>query len=168
MAPPYRQKHNPFIYFDSIRLNPARCQKIVPFTEFATDLQNNQVPNFTWITPDMCNDAHDCPMNASDAWLQTWVPRILASPAWQDGGALFITFDEGSTNAGCCQEAAGGRIMTMVISPLLVQPGFRSDVPYTHYSLLRTIEMAWGLPLLAKANCDCSVPMGDFFKADAP
>jgi phosphatidylinositol-3-phosphatase len=94
------------------------------------------------------------------------VPQILASPAWKDNGVLFITFDEGSTDAGCCQEAAGGRITTLVVSPLIVQPGFRSDVPYTHYSLLRTIEAAWKLPLLAKANCDCSAPMGDFFADD--
>jgi phosphatidylinositol-3-phosphatase len=158
----YRQKHNPFIYYNNVRNDPARCNKIVPFTEFAADLQSNSLPDFVWITPNMCNDAHDCPIDAGDAWLRDWVPQILASPAWKDNGALFITFDEGSTNAGCCQHAAGGRIATLVVSPL-VQPGFRSDVPYTHYSLLRTIEAAWGLPLLGKANCDCSAPMGDFF-----
>ncbi|MFL5802915.1 MAG: alkaline phosphatase family protein [Roseiflexaceae bacterium] len=161
----YRQKHNPFIYYDDVRTDPARCNKIVPFTQFAADLQNNRVPDFVWITPNMCNDAHDCPIDASDAWVQTWVPQILASPAWKDNGVLFITFDEGKGGAGCCQGAVGGRIATLVISPL-VRPGFRSDVPYTHYSLLRTIEAAWGFPLLGRANCDCSAPMSDFFADD--
>jgi acid phosphatase len=158
----YRQKHNPFIYFDSIRNNPARCNKIVPFTQFTSDLATNTLPNFVWITPDMCNAAHDCPIDTADTWLKTTVPAILASPAWKNGGALFITFDEGESDAGCCGNAAGGRIATLVISPL-GRPGFKSEVPYTHYSLLRTIETAWGLPLLGNAGCRCAPTMADFF-----
>ena len=106
-------------------------------------------------------------MSASDAWLKTWVPQILASPAWQDQGALFITFDEGEQSDGrCCTYAEGGRIVTLVISPL-GKPGFSSDVAYYHYSLLRTIEQAWKLPLLGKANCDCSPAMADFFQTSS-
>ena len=52
---------------------------------------------------------------------------------------------------------------TLVISPL-VQPVFVSPVAYDHYSLLRTIEDAWGLPRLGNAACDCSAPMADFFR----
>src|SRR5262245_1386959 len=135
-APLYRQKHNPFIYFDDVRNDAARCNKIVPFTQFAADIAANAVPDFVWITPNMCNDAHDCPISTSDAWLKTWVPQILASPAWKDQGALFITFDEGETGDGrCCTHAEGGRIITLVISPL-GKPSFSSDVAYDHYSLL--------------------------------
>jgi phosphatidylinositol-3-phosphatase len=159
----YRQKHNPFIYYDNVRTNPARCAKIVPFTQFTADAQANALPNFVWITPNMCNAMHDCPLSAGDAWLKTWVPAILNTPAWKDNGALFITFDEGTGDAGCCRSAAGGRIATLVISPLLVRPGFRSEVPYTHYSLLHTIEAAWGLPPLGQARCDCATTMADFF-----
>ena len=161
-APLYKQKHNPFIYFDNVRTNLARCNKIVPFTQFAKDMQANTVPDFVWITPNMCNDMHDCPVSAGDTWLKTWVPTILQSPAWKDNGALFITFDEGSGTAGCCLNAAGGRIATLVISPL-GQSGFSSDIQYTHYSLLRTIEAAWQLPLMGQADCDCALPMADFF-----
>jgi phospholipase C len=164
-APPlYRQKHNPFIYFDDVRNDAARCNKLVPFTQFAADVAANALPDFVWITPNMCNDGHDCPISTSDAWLKTWVPQILASPAWQDQGALFITFDEGESGDGrCCTYAEGGRIVTLVISPL-GKSAFRSDVAYDHYSLLRTIEQAWKLPLLGKANCDCSPAMTDFFQ----
>ena len=160
--PLYKQKHNPFIYYDDVRTNAARCNKIVPFTWFATDLKANAVPDFVWITPNMCNDMHDCPVSAGDTWLKTWVPTILQSAAWKDGGALFITFDEGTGSGGCCQNAAGGRIATLVISPL-GHVGFSSNVPYSHYSLLRTIETAWQLPPLRQANCDCAPPMADFF-----
>ena len=160
----YRQKHNPFIYFDSIRNNPARCAKIVPFEQFDVDLQAGALPQYAWITPDMCNSMHDCSVKIGDDWLQLWVPKILASPAWQQNGVLFITFDEGrpSDDTGCCVHAVGGHIVTLVISPL-AKPGFQSNVAYNHYSLLRTIEEAWDLPLLNKANCDCSAVMSDFF-----
>ncbi|HEY3229490.1 MAG TPA: alkaline phosphatase family protein [Roseiflexaceae bacterium] len=160
----YRQKHNPFIYFDNIRNNPARCNNIVPFSQFDIDLQANALPDYVWITPNMCNDIHDCPLSTGDAWLQTWVTKILNSPAWQQDGVLFLTFDESrsSDTTGCCVYAMGGHILTLVISPL-GKPAYQSTVDYDHYSLLRTIEEAWSLPLLNKANCDCSQPMADFF-----
>ena len=158
----YAQRHNPFIYFNNVRTNPARCQKIVPFEQFQTDLAANDLPEYIWITPNLCHDMHDCPISSGDDWLQTWVPKILASSAWQDDGVLFITFDEGITSAGCCQYARGGKISTLVISPL-VKKGFVSYIPYDHYSLLRTIEQSWDLPLLDRTACDCSIPMADFF-----
>jgi phosphatidylinositol-3-phosphatase len=168
-APLYRQKHNPFIYYDNVRMDPARCAKIVPFTQLKTDLEANALPDFVWMTPNMCNDAHDCPVSTADAWLKTWVSAIMASPAWRDDGALFITFDEGpsSDTSGCCQYARGGRIATLVVSPL-ARAGYRSEVAYDHYSLLRTIESAWGLPPLANVGCDCSPIMADFFQPAAP
>jgi acid phosphatase len=145
-AYPYMQKHNPFIYFDDIRTNPARCSAgVVPFSQLTTDLQSGSTPNFVWITPDMCHDTHDCTVNQGDAWLQSVVPTILQSAAWQQGGVLFITWDEGTTSA-----AGGGHVATLVVSPL-VTAGFLSSTGETHYSLLRTIEQAWGRAGLGNA-----------------
>jgi hypothetical protein len=110
----------------------------------------------------MCNAMHDCGAAAGDAWLSRWVPVILASPEWKDHGVLFITFDEGTSDTGCCNDAVGGRVATLVISPL-GRRGYQSDVPYSHYSLLRTIEAAWDMPLLGNAKCECTLPMVDFF-----
>ena len=160
----YRQKHNPFIYFDDIRQDAARCNKIVPFSQFDADLRAGALPDYVWITPNMCHDIHDCALKDGDAWLQTWVAKILASPAWQQGGVLFITWDEAPLrdSSGCCQYAAGGHILTLVLSPL-GRAAYRSPVAYDHYSLLRTIEESWKLPPLAKAACACSAPMADVF-----
>jgi hypothetical protein len=158
----YAQRHNPFIYYDNVRSVPARCDKIVPFDQFATDLAANTLPDYSWISPNLCHDMHDCSIRAGDTWLQQWVPQILASPAWQDNGVLFITFDEGTTHEGCGLAVTGGQIDTLVISPL-VQPGFTSDVAYSHYSILHTIEAAWGLPLLGSTGDVCTGPMFDFF-----
>jgi hypothetical protein len=159
----YRQKHNPFIYYNGVRGDPARCEKIVPFGQFADDLKGGALPNYAWITPNMQNDAHDGSLGDADAWLKNWVPQILASPAWRDGGALFITFDEGKSYAGCCQNEGGGQVATLVISPL-GKPGYQSEVTYSHYSLLRTIEDAWQLPELGAAAT--ATPMADFFHPD--
>lgn len=160
---PYAQKHDPFLYFDDIRTNPARCRQIVPLTGLESQLAGNQVPNFVWITPNMCSDMHDCSTSQGDTWLASWVPRILASPAWTTGGVLFITFDEGTTNDGCCRYASGGHIVTLVISPL-AKPHFQSNLPYDHYSLLRTIEDAWSLPELGHAADPATTPLGAFFR----
>src|SRR5205085_7420573 len=54
----YAQTHNPFIYFTSIRNNPARLQNIVPFSQFDRDSKSGNIPNFVWITPDLCKDMH--------------------------------------------------------------------------------------------------------------
>ncbi|TME51179.1 MAG: acid phosphatase [Chloroflexi bacterium] len=150
-AYPYMQKHNPFIYYDNIRTNASRCAAhVVPFAQFSTDLASINAPNLAWITPNMCNDMHDCSVATGDAWLRNVVPGILASPAFQNGGALFITWDEGSTTAGCCGNAAGGQVATLVIAPN-AYAGLRSTVNETHYSLLRTMEDSWGLSALGQA-----------------
>ncbi len=154
--------HNPFIYFDTIRLDPRRCNQIVPFSEFAADLAAGRLPNFAWVTPDLCHDMHDCDVATGEAWLRGWLPGLLASPAFQDG-AVVITFDEGHSNAGCCRLAAGGRVQTLVLSPF-VRPGAVSTMSVSHYALLRTLEAALGLPPLANAGCDCSPAITDIWR----
>lgn len=162
-AYPYAQKHNPWIYFDDIRTNAARCQShVVPFTQFGTDLASGNAPNFVWITPNMCNDMHDCSVSSGDAWLAQQVPAILNSAAWRSGGVLFIMWDEGTSSAGCCTTAAGGRVAMLVVSPL-AKAGYQSTVPETHYSWLRTIEDAWRLPPLNGAGCTCTAAMREYF-----
>src|SRR3989442_3387399 len=163
-AQPYMQKHDPWIYYNDIRTNAARCSAhVVPFTQLGADLASGSVPNYVWITPNMCNDMHDCSIATGDSWLSSQVPASLNAAAYRNGGALFITWDEGSTNAGCCTNAAGGRVATLVISPL-GRTGFQSTVPETHYSLLRTIEDSWNLPRLGGANCACTAQMREYFR----
>ena len=162
-AYPYMQKHNPFIYYNDVRTNPARCaEHVVPFTQLSTDLVNGTVPNLAWITPNMCNDMHDCSIATGDAWLANVVPGILASSAFQNGGVLFITWDEGESSAGCCGNATGGQVATLVIAPNGVA-GLRSTIAETHYSLLRTIEDAWGLSALGQAAS--AVAMREYFRS---
>jgi hypothetical protein len=146
----YAQKHNPFVYYDDIRTNSARCQQDdVPYSQFDSDLKNNRLPAFAWITPNLCNDAHDCPAATADQWLGPVVNNILNSASFDQTSLLVITFDEGTTYHGCCglPFLAGGKIATLLISKL-VKPGFQDPTAYSHYSLLKTIETSWGLMLL--------------------
>jgi phospholipase C len=133
---PYALKHNPFAYYG------GSCpSNVVPLSQFATDLQNDP-PRFAWITPDLCHDGHDCPVSQADAWLSGFVPMILATPAWRNGGALFIVWDEGDP-------AAANQMPLLVITPDVKI--HQSAQPYDHYSLLATIEDLLGLPRLGQA-----------------
>jgi len=81
-AYPYMQKHNPWIYYNDIRTNATRCAAhVVPYTQLATDLANGSVPNYVFITPNMCNDLHDCSITNGDTSLIPQVPAILTSAA---------------------------------------------------------------------------------------
>lgn len=154
----YRVRHNPFLYFLAVRDDPARCSNVVPLAQLDADIAAGRVPDFSWISPNLRHDMHDGTITEGDQWLASFVPRILASDAWQHGGLLIITWDEAdSSNAGppgesgCCAEAAGGRVLTLVISPGGA-PGYHSSAPATHYSLLRAIEDGWGLGYVGRTD----------------
>jgi hypothetical protein len=150
----YVQKHNPFIYFDPIRLDAARCERgIVPFSALYDDLAAGALPNFIFITPNLCNSAHDCDLDVADQWLSNLM--LSLQPALDATGEpylIVLTFEEGQGNHSCCglPAEAGGRVATVLISPQ-VKNGFEDDTPYSHYSLLKTIAEAWGLPYLGHA-----------------
>ncbi len=158
----YAMKHNPFAYFDDIRQNQARCNQIVPLTALSHDLAGNALPDFVWITPNLCHDMHDCSVGTGDTWLHGFLPQILNSSAWKSQGVIFVVWDEGSSNAGCCQIAQGGHVPLLVISPL-GKSGFTSSASYDHASLLLTIEDAWHLGTLRDSGCPCTAPLADFF-----
>jgi hypothetical protein len=145
----YARKHEPAISFEDIYSDPARCGRISDFSHF-----DPAAADFELIVPNLCHDMHDCSVATGDAFLRGFVPSITNSAEFADS-VLFITWDEGITGTG-----GGGHAATLVISPL-VPPGTRSDIPHTHYSLLRTIENAWGLGCLAN-SCDAN-DLGEFF-----
>ncbi|HEV8421546.1 MAG TPA: alkaline phosphatase family protein [Actinomycetota bacterium] len=154
----YAKKHNPFMYFDGIAGEPARCSRVVPFDELDRDLAGGGLARFVWITPDLCHDMHDCGIAGGDRFLKGLIPKLL--PTLHPDGALFLTWDESSSRTG----KDGGRIATIVAGPK-VRRGFRSSVRYTHYSLLHTIEESWGLPSLIHSSCACSLSMRAFFRS---
>jgi hypothetical protein len=183
----YAARHNPFLYFHSIIDDVARCKShIVPLSKgrtgasnLAADLKSVATTrNFSFITPNLCDDAHDATcagknyggkdnqggLYAADLFLRGVIPIIQASPAYKQDGMIIVTIDESGdigTPAGatsCCGEPTGpntplpgqagpggGRIGTIVLSPRFVKPGTVSDVPYNHYSFLRSMEDLFGI-----------------------
>ncbi len=139
----YAKKHNPFLYFRNVLAMPKRRRRIVPLSSFRRDLSAGQLPNFSLVIPNLCHDMHDCPIHEGDAWLASFLPPLLQSPALDDG-VVFVVFDEGEPFDST---GGGGHVPALVLGPL-VRPGARSSTPLDHYSLLRTIEQAWRLPLL--------------------
>ncbi len=151
----YAVKHNPFVYFDDVtnNLDPnsANCiSHVRPFSELATDLANNTVAQYNFITPNECDDMHTAcaPLNDAiqqgDTWLSQNLPTILNSAAYQSGGAVFITWDEGAIG--------DGPIGMIVQSPFAKGNGYRNLIHYTHGSTLRTVQEIFGVtPLLRDA-----------------
>jgi phospholipase C len=133
---PYALKHDPFAYYGG-----ACPANVVPFEDLAADL-SAPTPSFVWITPGLCHDAHDCPIDEAGAWLDDQVARIVSSQAWNERSALFVAFDEGDGNDAN-------------LVPLIAATGRglrgRIATPYDHYALLATIEDAFGLPRLGAA-----------------
>jgi hypothetical protein len=132
----YAKKHNPFVYFRNVDRS-----RIVPLNELAADLGEGTLPDFSLIVPDLCNSMHDCSVSVGDAWL-----RRLAKPLLQlDNTAIFVLFDEGTSRVH-----GGGHIAALVLGTA-VRPGARNGAFLTHYSVLRTIEDAWGLLRLGRS-----------------
>ena len=174
----YAARHNPFVYFHSIIDSPACAQNVVDLSHLTTDLARvATTPNFSFVTPDLCSDAHDAPcvdgrpggLVSANAFLKTWVTRILAAPAFKKDGLLIVNFDEAETGGGaeaCCGEQpgpnsplpgqtgpGGGRTGAVVLSPF-VKAGSKNATPYNHYSLLRSMEDLFGLEHLGFAGQD--------------
>ncbi len=167
----YASKHSGFMNFASVQTDPARKDKIVGFDQLERDLRRNALPNFALIVPNQCNEMHGLPgpglpegcasgdvqglIRRGDAEIAALVGKIMATDAWRSAKnvAIVITFDEGASGSvgGCCgvtpgqpSNFGGGHIPTIVVTNHGPR-GVVDPTPYNHYSLLRTIEDAFGL-----------------------
>ncbi len=193
----YATRHDPFMYFHAMIDEPVCKRNVVNLRELTTNLRSIETtPNFSFITPNLCNDGHDSPcangepggLKSINMFLQKWIPVILDSPAYKKDGLLIITFDEGGDGkiektalgtdvtvdgAACCNEQEGpnlgrtyptvrtqmshGRRITIrtlsyggdrpgaLLLSRYIRPGTLSDVPYNHYSLLKSLEEIFGI-----------------------
>jgi hypothetical protein len=173
----YASKHNPFLNFTGTQ---GALANMVPDTQLATDLANNVLPDFSLIVPDQCHDMHgtggctdtNALISAGDTYVGNTVSMIMAAKAWKQGrNAIVITWDEddfsdqGQPGTGCCgADPGGGHVVTIVITNKGKYP-VTDNTAYNHYSLLLSMEEAFGLPCLAHA-CDSAlgvVPMTPLF-----
>ncbi len=177
----YERKHNPFVSYADVQGNLARMANLVDLTQLPSDLSSGEVPDYSWISPDQCNDMHgraapssdpcsfsneDSLIAAGDSFLKSTVGMIMASSAWIGNSAIFITWDESDFPFvdldGCCDAIlGGGHVVTLVISHS-DHSARMSAVAYNHYSMLATIEQGWKVGCLMN-TCDVAnvQPMGD-------
>lgn len=149
----YAKKHDPFVYYRSVASDPSRCGHVVGLKQLAADERRRALPSFSWISPNLCHDMHDCGTATGDRFLSQLVPPLLA--ALGSRGVLVLTWDEGSSDDGCCRLAHGGHIAT-ILAGGAVRRGARMSTPVDHYSALQTIEDLLGLPRLRGAACVCT------------
>ncbi|HWR35892.1 MAG TPA: alkaline phosphatase family protein, partial [Clostridia bacterium] len=154
----YLRRHNPFSYFSDVVNSSSEKLNLVPFTQFPKDLANNQLPNYSFIVPDACNDAHDCSLTTADNWLKTNIAPLLASPQFQQDGLLIITFDE-STSSDTAH--GGGHVAWVVVSPK-AKSGYKSTTLYQHQSTLRLTMQALGLTSFP-GSASTAPQMSEFF-----
>jgi hypothetical protein len=145
----YAKKHNPFSYYRDVADSPSRCRRLVGFRELAADLRTASLPTYAWISPNLCDDGHDCGVAQGDRFLARTVPPLLRELG--PHGMLVLTWDEGVADTACCGAATGGRIATVLAGPD-VRRGTRLGTAVDHYGVLGTIEEALGLPALGGAS----------------
>ena len=149
-------KQNPFMYYPGLTADAAGCAAHVVPPEFARDLKTaSTLPNYVFISPDLCHNMHDCPIETGDAWLARQVPKILASPAFtRQHSLLVITWDEGRGNRNK---------VAAIFAGSAAKTSYRSHAAYSHYSLLHTIEDAWALEPLTDNDRNAPV-MNDMLR----
>ena len=155
---PYVRRHNPFSYLSDVQNDPSQGTNIVPFSQFASDLSSNTLPQFSFISPDVNDDAHNGTLAAADSWLQSNLAPLLASSTFQNSGLLIITFDESEVTD---LDHGGGHVATVVISSKSKMK-YQSQTEYQHQSTLRLVLAASGVdkfPGLAGTASD----MTEFF-----
>ncbi len=161
----YAPKHDPFLYFQDIQRGPNKlCASVnVDHSQLTRDLAADE-NRYYFITPNLTNDGHDpitdprAALRQSDAWARAEVAKIIASPAYQRGGVLFITWDEAEGRSG----HSADRVPLIVVSERLVATGFKSAKAYSHASTLATVEDLLRLPRLPAVANEPS--LAEFFK----
>ena len=185
---PYNPDHNPFIQFQDITNNTARCSMIVRADpsgcvktdcQLINDLNSPSPASFMWLTPNDCDNMHGSPictngcntipvtascMTTDDTYLSTLVPNILNSTTFKNSrAALFITFDEG--NGYCPANGSSADCVYTVFAGPLSKKSFVAPAShrYNHYSFLKTLESNWGLSCLVVGNDCAATVMSEFF-----
>jgi acid phosphatase len=157
----YIKHHNPFAYLSDVINDPSQAARIVPFTQFASDLNANTLPAFSFVVPSRIHDAHTCVipnctdtdlLSQADQWLASNIAPVLASSQFQNGGLLLISFDE--SNLADIRHG-GGRVALIAVGPK-AKAGVQSTTFYQHENTLKTVCTALKLSICPGAGASAS------------
>jgi phosphatidylinositol-3-phosphatase len=155
----YAVRHVPLAYLTDVQGSAAGKETLVPFTQFATDLASGKLPDYSFVTPNLCNDAHNCALSVADAWLKTNIAPLLTSTPFKDDGVLIVVFDESSND----DTHGGGRIAAVIISPKFSKVGYQSTTLYQHESTLRLMLEGLGITTALPGAAATAATMWEFF-----
>ena len=163
----YVARHNPFPYFTDVQNSSAQRLNLVPFQDpnvgFAHDLANGTLPDYSFIVPNLCDDAHNCSLTTADNWLKKNIAPLIASATFQQDGLLVILFDE----SGSDNTHGGGRVYWTAIGPK-AKSGYQSTFSYyQHQSTERLSLEALGLKSFPGAGATAP-SMAEFFGSSTP
>jgi phosphatidylinositol-3-phosphatase len=150
----YAARHVPAVYY--VRVRPGCRRHVRSLGKLHSGrlhhaLHSGHAPAFMFVTPNLCNDMHDCSTATGDRWAAQWIPMIVASPTYRHGHtAILLVWDEGGGNQN--------QVPLVVVSRYTAPHTVRHRL-LTHYSLLRATEKLLGIRrYLGKANSARGLP----------
>ncbi|MFL6337104.1 MAG: alkaline phosphatase family protein [Pyrinomonadaceae bacterium] len=151
----YFRKHNPFISFNNVRNKPDRLSKIVNAKQLQIDIQNDELPRYSWYTPNIQNDGHSIPddfkpnehgrnVDFLAKYLEDFLEPLLKKPAFTKGTLVVIIFDESF-------QSHDNQVYAVLLGDMVEANSVQSE-HYTHFSLLRTVEENFQLDTLGRMD----------------
>jgi acid phosphatase len=149
----YVRKHNPLVIYDSIANNATRLANIKNFTSWDSDLAAQKLPQWSFITPNMTNDAHDTNVTFAASWARGFLEPLLNNSYFMNDTLVILTFDEDETYT------VPNRIQAILLGGAIPSnlKGTVDSLYYNHYSTISTVSVNWGLPSLGRWDCDANV-----------
>jgi phospholipase C len=154
---PYSKHHNPYAYLSDV-LGTSEANNLVPFSQLGADLAANELPDFSFLVPDLDHDAHDGTLAQADAWLQQNIDPLITSPTFQKDGLLIIVFDEAEISDAT---HGGGHVAAVVVSPF-AKKQYQSGRLFQHESTLRLLLKSLGVTTYPGASANAP-EMDEFF-----
>ncbi|KAK3945500.1 hypothetical protein QBC46DRAFT_302541 [Diplogelasinospora grovesii] len=149
----YVRKHDPLILYDSVASNSSRVRQIKNFTSFTADLEAKTFPQWSFVTPNMTNDAHDTNITFAASWARGFLEPLLNNTYFMNNTLVVLTFDENE------EYPIPNRVYTILLGGAIDKSlhGTTDDLYYNHYSAISSVSVNWGLPSLGRWDCDANV-----------
>lgn len=144
---------SPFISYDNISRNGTRLAQIQSFSDFASDVKANTLPQYAHMSPDMLNDGHNTTLAYATKWTQAFLAPLLANEQFMEKTLILLTYDESATYP------LPNRIVSLLLGGAVPKElkGTNDSTVYTHYSILSTLENNWSLPALGRYDVGANV-----------
>jgi acid phosphatase len=153
----YVRRHVPFLSFADVQDNKNNLctDHISNLKQFFKDAELHQLPDFSMVIPNLKHDAHDWPINKADAWLNKQFTPLLNQPDFKKQVIFIVTFDENGTHWPYLFKN-NNRVYTAIWGSQ-VRTGYISNKPYSHYSLLHTLETLFKIKPMTKLDANAPI-----------